>query len=113
VGTQGTYSEALHNHKAVFFDRRNQIIALPVSLSFDYKFNHQGAYVYQVDLEEGFKLIGSESHLETGAAHDYPSLIKRTLYVEDALYFVSDGRISVRNIAGFSRVNSVAIQVPQ
>ncbi len=113
LGTQGTYSEALHNHKAVFFDRRNRLIALPVSLSFDYKFNHQGAYVYQVDLEEGFKLIGSESHLETGATHDYPSLIKRTLYVGDSLYFVSDGRISVRDIAGFSRVNSVAVQAPQ
>ena len=113
VGTQGTYSEALHNHKAVFFDRRNRLISLPVSLSFDYKFNHQGAYVYQVDLEKGFTLIGSESHLETGATHDYPSFIKRTLYVEDSLYFVSDGRISVRDITGFSRVNSVAVQGPQ
>ena len=107
LGTEGTYSEAQFNHKAVLFDRRNNIISLPVNLSYDYKFNDQGAYVYRIDLEGGFELLGSESHLKPGSQYDYRSFIKRTLYINDYLYFISDSGISIRAIGRFSETGQV------
>ena len=107
LGTEGTHSEAQFNHKAVLFDRRNNIISLPVYLSYEYKFNNQGAYVYRIDLDNGFELLGTESHLKPGSQHDYQYFIKRTLYVNDYLYFISDSGISVRTIEGFSEAGQV------
>ncbi len=107
LGTEGTFSEALHNHKAVLFDPRNNLLALPVYLSYAHKFNDQGAYVYRVDLEDGFRLLGSESHLGARGEAGQDAFIKRTLYVQDYLYFVSDARISARTVDEFSTVAAI------
>ena len=104
LGTEGTYSEALHDHKAVLFDYRNNLLVLPVHLSYEHKFNNQGAYVYKIDLDKGFELIGNETHttLESKDSYDYHQIIKRTLYIDEFLYFISDAKISARNINTFS-----------
>lgn len=112
LGTEGTYSEALHDHKAVLFDYRNKLLVLPVYLSYAYKFNDQGAYVYKIDVDRGFELIGKETHLtpQDKGAYNYDQFVKRAVYIDEFLYFVSDTKISARNIHHFSQVQSIKIK---
>ncbi|HOS69946.1 MAG TPA: beta-propeller domain-containing protein, partial [Bacillota bacterium] len=69
IGDRGTDSELLNNHKALLFSREKELMAFPVTVMeiesggnvednrpVYGSFSFQGAYVYNVDLEEGFKL---------------------------------------------------------
>ena len=112
LGTEGTYSEALQDHKAVLFDYRNNLLVLPVHLSYNYKFNDQGAYVYRIDLDKGFALIGNETHttLQSRDSYDYQQIIKRSIYINETLYFISDAKVSARNINSFSESQTLELK---
>ncbi|HQE65247.1 MAG TPA: beta-propeller domain-containing protein, partial [Bacillota bacterium] len=76
IGDRGTDSELLSNHKALLFSREKELMTFPVTVMeiesggnvednrpVYGSFSFQGAYVYNVDLEEGFKLRARISHI--------------------------------------------------
>ncbi len=115
IGDRGTESELLWNHKALMYDAEEGVMAFPVTLAEipedvkadpetpdntygDYVF--QGAYVYDVSVEDGFDLRGKISHYDESEVEDYsgyywygPKDIKRILYIGDVLYTVSMGAV--------------------
>jgi inhibitor of cysteine peptidase len=118
IGGRGTYSELLHNHKALLFSKTKNLLAFPVTVM-EVKgrkeanrepqfpevpphgeFTFQGAYVYHIDLEQGFKLRGKLSHLteqevKKAGRHWYDSKkdVQRLLYINETLYTLSRSMI--------------------
>jgi len=92
IGDRGTDSAVLTDHKALLWDERNNLLTIPVTLMLipeeqkveqqkniangaaSYplygQFKYQGAYVYEVTPDSGFKLKGRVSHIETKAKPD-------------------------------------------
>jgi uncharacterized secreted protein with C-terminal beta-propeller domain len=90
IGDRGTDSEALNDHKAFLYDKEKNLLVIPVLLAEidetqygtderrgneygDYTF--QGAYVYDLSLENGFKLKGRISHMKDSESFDSQATI--------------------------------------
>lgn len=128
IGDRGTDSELLTNHKALLFSKENNLLAFPVTVmeiegkessSSDSwpaygSFSFQGAYVYQIDLQNGLLYRGRITHLredDYAKAGDYwydsEKNIRRILYIGDNLYTLSDGMIKAHNMANLNPTGSV------
>ena len=115
IGDRGTDSYALHDHKAFLYDHEKNLLVMPILLAEidekqrgdeipdnaygDYVF--QGAYVYDLTVEDGFDLRGTITHIDDEDMfdkygyyyYDYGYAIKRSLYIDDVLYTVSDNKV--------------------
>jgi len=113
IGDRGTYSELSYNHKALLFDKGKGIFAFPVTVAEipqevkddpdspswtygDYTF--QGAYIYNVSVENGFEFLGKITHFTDFAKDylenwDYTNVIDRILYIGDYFYTVSQSLV--------------------
>ncbi len=131
IGDRGTSSPALYDHKAFLFDREKELLVIPVSLyeipedikeQYDNytgstygEFTFQGAYVYEVTLNEGFTLKGTISHLEesemmkSGFYPAYDSSITRSVYIDDVLYTISSSTIGVHHLDDLSEITMVSL----
>ncbi|MDR3121862.1 MAG: beta-propeller domain-containing protein, partial [Clostridiales bacterium] len=122
IGDRGTDSELLRNHKALLFSRERELLAFPVSVmtvpenqktgnlmqdSLAYgQFEFQGAYVYKLNLTEGFTLKGRITHISDeeykriGSSYWYGELnaVERLLYIRDTLYALSKAFITASGI---------------
>ena len=117
IGARGTDSLLLSNHKALLFSKEKGLLAFPVTVyESDEKavdgefpshgtFAFSGAYIYDINLKEGFKLRGKISHLSAqdmlkssmwGADSDL--YINRLLTVNDKLYAASHGKLTSHNL---------------
>jgi len=127
IGDRGTDSEILRNHKALLFSREKNLLAFPVTVmevrdkTYRYgvpaygEFTFQGAYVYNIDLEEGFRLKGRISHLSDddylksgGGWYNSERNVERVLYIEDTLYTLSKGIVKANRLDDLEFVNSVS-----
>lgn len=138
IGDRGTHSELLYDHKALLFDREKNLLAFPVQVAEIDRSNcidlndcvlpantygetvFEGAYVYSLDLENGFKLRGKITHyspedeefLKQGDYWygDYMKQIHRILYIGSNLYTVADGGIKASDINTAKEKNFVELQ---
>ena len=126
IGGRGTSSELLQNHKALLFSREKNLLAFPVTVMEsqsstgtipDYGvFTFQGAYVYNLELTQGFQLKGKITHL-TGedylkaGRHWYDSNknVERVIYIGDVLYTLSQGMIKANAMGDLTEINSLPI----
>ncbi len=135
IGDRGTDSYALHDHKAFLFDREKNLLVVPILLAEmtdaqkqatggqgweygEYKF--QGAYVYDLTLENGFQFKGRITHYDS----DEPFLksgyyyfddnysVKRSLYIGDVLYTVSGMKIKLNSLADLAELKELAFGQP-
>lgn len=119
IGDRGTDSPVLTDHKALLFDRSRNLFVLPILLAEiddsrktsekslranTYgEYVYQGAYVYRLTLDKGFELRGRITHvdnpdafLKSGSYYfGADDSITRSLFIDDALYTISDQRIKV------------------
>lgn len=123
LGGRGSQSEALYNHKAVLYSPTKQLLALPVQLTAATTDNlsygptvFQGAVVYSLDLNQGFTELGRISHLTADELlkqgyHGYAieSQVRRLLYIEDNLYAISDGSITVHDLATIKQIAAITL----
>ena len=130
IGDRGTDSPLLHDHKALMFDKEKGLMAFPVTvyeLADEYKVDeytgstygepvYQGAYVYDVSIEDGFKLRDRVSHyseeeiaLKAGYYWYGDFDIERVLYIGDYLYTVSMGMVKANNLHDLVEVNSIEV----
>ena len=92
IGDRGTFSEILHNHRALLFSKEKDIIAFPVAF--------QGAIIYGLDLERGFSLKGKITHIDE---------VDRIIYIGDVLYTTSKGMIKASDMNSLREIKSVAL----
>ncbi|MFC4323422.1 beta-propeller domain-containing protein [Litchfieldia salsa] len=110
IGGRGTYSPIDYDHKALLFHKAKGLFSLPVSVyydvegtEFEQRFEFQGAYVYQLDLDKGFQLQSKITHHMEGNHHyeDWESSISRVVYIGDYLYALSPSKITAHQMDTF------------
>jgi uncharacterized secreted protein with C-terminal beta-propeller domain len=132
IGDRGTDSPALYDHKAFLFDRERELLVIPVNLfeisdeikeqydndtgSIHGEFKFQGAYVYRLNLQDGFEYIGRITHLDdedilkTGYYGYWgSSSISRSIYIDDVLYTISDNMVKMNNLETLDEINSIEL----
>lgn len=110
VEGKDSYSSVLGDHKALLFLKDKNLLAFPVQCyksdkSFEY---YWGAYVYNIDLANGFRLKGKISHTDNQKDElNEKYLINRILYINDAIYTLSEGCIKANDINSLKEISSV------
>jgi len=130
IGDRGTDSPVLRDHKAFLFDRSRNLLVLPVLVAEideakypngvppytqgDYVW--QGAYVFNISLDEGLALRGRITHLEnndelmkSGYYFSSPYSVKRSIYIDNVLYTISDKKIKMNNLENLGEINEVEL----
>ena len=131
IGDRGTDSELLHNHKALLFDKDKNLLAFPVSVMVaddsqvtseatipQYgSFAFQGAYVYNLDLTQGFSMKGKLTHLSKedylkagNYWYDSDKNIARVLYINDDLYTLSNSLIMANRLDDLQEIKRLEIK---
>ncbi len=131
LGDRGTQSQVLYDPHAFLYVPGRQYIVLPVDLAIidpsqypggvpPYAYGNivwQGAYVYQVNETTGFTYIGRVAHgngTVNGAYSWYgsPTEIRRSLYIGDVLYTVSQTEVLASSLADLSEIGHVVYASP-
>jgi len=118
IGDRGTYSDLLYNHKALMFDQSTGLMAFPIDVTevkniekmdedeIQWAYGDtvfQGAYVYKLDLEEGFQFQGKVTHYDDldftsyGLNYNSNKEINRIVRMDDILYTISESIITAVN----------------
>ncbi len=130
IGDRGTDSDVLHDHKAFLFDREKNLLVVPILLAEiddsgypngvpdnaygEYKY--QGAYAYELTLENGFNLRGRVTHYETDEPFqksgyyfrgDYS--VRRALYIDNILYTLSDMRLKLNSLQDLAELGELEL----
>jgi uncharacterized secreted protein with C-terminal beta-propeller domain len=132
IGERGTDSPVLWDHKAFLFDKSRNLLVIPVSVAEideskypngvpSYAYGEpvwQGAYVFNVSLDQGLQLKGRIAHIESPADleqnyyYSYsPLSVTRSLYIDDVLYTISDAKIKMNNLENLDYINEVELPV--
>ncbi|MBR9705276.1 winged helix-turn-helix transcriptional regulator [Candidatus Pacearchaeota archaeon] len=109
IGDRGTESNALKDHKAFLFDKDKELLIIPITLaevrgeikasSQRGEITFQGAYVYNLNLEDGFDIKGRVTHYEDNSpSFNGDASIKRSLYIKDVLYTLSNNRLQLNDL---------------
>ena len=132
IGDRGTDSELLRNHKALLFSRERNLLAFPVTVMElgnagsasnrkngwpEYgRFTFQGAYVYNLDLANGFTLKGRITHIpeadiiKSGHGwYDSENNVERAIYIGNTLYTVSRAAIKAHDLSSMEEINTLKI----
>ena len=111
IGDSGSWSEALHNHKAIMVDRSEQIAAMDANLYFEQKETgyRQGAIIMSY---QGKKLA-LKGFLESEPSGVYGNDIpyaRRILYIGDELYYVQDGRVTSYDYESLKKIDDLVLR---
>jgi len=128
IGDRGTDSPVLRDHKALLFDGSKKLFVMPVLVAKIDKAKYpnevppnthgdyvwQGAYVFNISLDEGLVLKGGITHLEDGtelvkSGYYFSSSysVKRSLYIGNVLYTISDKKIQMNSLENLHKINEV------
>ena len=129
IGDRGTESYALHDHKAFLFSREKNLLVIPILLAEideekypqgveprtygDYVW--QGAYVLNIDLENGISLRDRVTHIEDDEVFrksgyyyfEDASSVKRSLYMDDVLYTISGKLVKANDLSTLEEISRV------
>lgn len=106
-------SSALNDHKAFLFDREKNLLVIPAG-----RYYKQSAYVFNISLDKGIDLNGIITHKSENRltpynqSFDYSPYqysIKRSLYIDNVLYTISDRMIKMNSLDDLSEINSIDI----
>ncbi|MEE9224067.1 MAG: beta-propeller domain-containing protein, partial [Thermoplasmata archaeon] len=125
IGDRGTQSEALYDHKAFLFDKSRDLLIIPIQLhevdESKYsgeippnaygEFVTQGAFVFKLTIEDGFELKGTISHMDENWENPYTywrgPFVRRSLYIEDNIYTVSNGMVKINDMDTLAEIKTV------
>jgi uncharacterized secreted protein with C-terminal beta-propeller domain len=121
IGDSSTHSEALNNHKAFFFDKRKNLLSIPISSDTDSlegitekriapDWNRwNGFYILDLDFKNGIDLKGTITHTENDTRY-YGMGNSRTFYIEEVLYTVSDSMLKMNFMNDLEEINSIKLE---
>lgn len=131
IGDRGTQSEVLSDPHAFLYVPGRETIVLPVDLALidpsqypngvpDWAYGTvvwQGAYVYHVNASTGFTFVGRIAHGNGTVNATYgwygsPSAIRRSLYIGDVLYTISETEVLASSLADLSEIAHVVYAAP-
>ncbi len=117
----GADSTALYDHKAFLFSQAKNLLALPVSspqtIGPQYSY-WQGAYIFNVSLDQGITLKGTIDHSDSGQPqansrylppYQQYGNVQRILYINDVLYTVSDTLVKLNNINSLAELKALKL----
>jgi uncharacterized secreted protein with C-terminal beta-propeller domain len=134
IGDRGTDSYALYDHKAFLFSKSKNLLVIPILLAEidEQKYPQgvqpntygeyvwQGAYVFDLTLENGFVLKGKITHTEndsdlikSGYYYSSPYDVKRSLYMDNVLYTISDKMIKMNSLENMNEINKITLPYEQ
>jgi uncharacterized secreted protein with C-terminal beta-propeller domain len=135
IGDRGTDSYALNDHRAFLFDKKRNLLVVPILLAeidpsqYSYgssptaygDYTYQGAYVFNISVNDGISLQGRVSHVDDNSTfmksgyyyYDDGSSVKRSLYMDDVLYTISDTKVKMTNLTDISELNSITLPYKQ
>ncbi len=118
IGDAGTDSAVLYDHKAFLFDKKKNLLVIPVrqvtSVPVIQKPGYYdtgqriwyGAYVFGVTPDSGFVLRGTVEHGSADSGYYWygssANEVKRSLYIENDLYTISSAKIIASDLARIS-----------
>ena len=115
IGTSGTYSELLYNHKALMYDYNKGVMGLPLSVSETqaYRTDYVGAYVFDISTED-VEVRGRVTHHKIEDAivdyFDWNYTISRLMYIEDNLYTFSNNKMVVYDLQSLEYLGELMIK---
>jgi uncharacterized secreted protein with C-terminal beta-propeller domain len=104
IGKRGTESYALQDHKAFLFSRARNLLVIPIGSRWN-----QDAFVFHISPENGIVLRGTIDHDGNADLWDSSYSVKRSLYIEDVLYTISEGLVKLNSLTDLSEINSVEL----
>ncbi|MDI6729996.1 MAG: beta-propeller domain-containing protein [Candidatus Altarchaeum sp.] len=131
IGDRGTDSYALHDHKAFLFSKSKNLLVIPILLAEideekypggvqpntygDYVW--QGAYVFNITTDKGFELKGRVTHtadskefIKSGWYYgESATSVKRSLYIDDVLYTISNKKVKMNDLKNITEINEVEL----
>ena len=136
IGDSRTTSSILTNPKALLFSKEKQLIAIPVNnykedfeieadmenndtvinsyTNYSKPYIGEGYFVYNINVEDGFKLKGVINHEKITTSYYYSkygvSKLLRGLYINDDLYTVSESAIKVNKLDTLEQINELKIK---
>ena len=122
IGDSSTYSEALNNHKAFFFDKTRDVLSIPINSDVDSlketssskriapDYNRwSGFYVFDLDKSDGFNLKGTVTHSDESSRY-YGMGNARTFYINDVLYTASEEYLKMNHFNNLEQINSIKLE---
>jgi inhibitor of cysteine peptidase len=128
IGDRGTDSPVLWDHKAFLFDKSRNLLVMPILVEEVNQSEYpegvpswasgepvwQGAYVFNVSLDQGIQVKGRITHIDdpSDIERDYyysysPFSVQRSLYIGDVLYTISQAKIVMNNLDTLDYINEV------
>jgi uncharacterized secreted protein with C-terminal beta-propeller domain len=114
----------MRDHKAFLFDKSRNLLVMPVSVAEidETKYPNgvppnafgdfvwQGAYVFDISLDEGLVLKGRITHAEDTSSHSsYIYQVKRSLYIDNVLYTISEKKIKMNSLEDLEQINEIEL----
>ena len=126
IGDRGTESELLNNHKALLFSKEKNLLAFPIRVAQIKDKNVKawtygdttfvGAYVYELTLENGFRLKAKLTNLDEndwkrlGNYYYGDKSIDRLIYIGNNLYTIADSGYSAYDMTNdFEKVGELKL----
>jgi uncharacterized secreted protein with C-terminal beta-propeller domain len=124
IGDRGSDTPVLTDPKAFLFDKSKNLLAIPIMVAkIDenqypnpvpaYAYGEpvwQGAYVFDLSLYHNLVLEGRITHQDNGTSiNDQSYWVKRTLYIEDVFYTISDQMIKMNRLEDMSQIGQVLL----
>ncbi|MCK5017323.1 MAG: beta-propeller domain-containing protein [Candidatus Peribacteraceae bacterium] len=121
-GGRGSSSYALHDHKAFLFDKEKELLVIPASTndwteSKDWRdvTRSDGAHVFTINLVDGFVHRGQITHAEEESKEGeeeyywprYDNSVRRSLYIGNVLYTLSDSKLKMNSLGDLTKVNEI------
>lgn len=123
IGSTGTDSEILWEHKAFLFDKEKNVLSIPIWEQEQYNEPiplegeiirpypqpkiWRGFYVFGVNANDGISLKGKVEHSTDPNYYGY-SYGSRSFYIDDALYTVTSGLMKINDLSDISHeINQV------
>lgn len=104
IGGEYASSEILHNHKALFYKKTEDLIGFPVTYrDYDYRDDKNGFVVFKIDLEDD----EFEKYGEVLKEIDYRTNVRRVIYIEDIIYALSDTNIISYDLNTFEKLKEL------
>ena len=123
IGGRETNSEILNDHKAFLFDKRNNLLVIPINEREEKESKEsaffpeygsrvwRGAYIFNLS-EKGFTKKGTVQHSNALEEYYYwlsGSSVLRSLYIDNVLYTVSGKFIKMNSLNDLKELNEVKL----
>ena len=122
-------SNALHDHKSFLFDRERNLLVIPMSYNtkigeevtdrgYSYPIYEywQGAFVFDINLDDGISLRGEITHKPNENEEGYysgPYAVQRSLYMDNVLYTISRAFIKANELGDLDEINALELPVEE